>query len=42
MTDHRINLSSHNLDAVMQGDIDDFIEELSLRDEAERLAAIGE
>ena len=42
VTDHRINLSSHNLDAVMQGDIDDFIEELSLRDEAERLAAIGE
>jgi peptide chain release factor 1 len=42
VTDHRINVSSHNLDAVMQGDIDNFIEELSLRDEAERLAAIGE
>jgi peptide chain release factor 1 len=42
VTDHRINVSSHNLDAVMQGDIDNFIDELSLRDEAERLAAIGE
>ncbi len=40
VTDHRINLSSYNLPAVMEGEIDEFIEELALRDEAERLAAI--
>lgn len=41
VTDHRINLSSYNLPAVMDGDIDMFIEELSTRDEADRLAAVG-
>ncbi|PWH16697.1 MAG: peptide chain release factor 1 [Anaerolineae bacterium] len=40
VTDHRINYSSYNLPAVMEGEIDEFIEELALRDEAERLAAI--
>ncbi len=41
VTDHRINLSSYNLAAVMDGDIDQFIDELATRDEAERLAAVG-
>ena len=41
VTDHRINISNYNLPAVMEGDIDEFIEELALRDEAERLATIG-
>ncbi len=41
VTDHRINVSSYNLPAVMAGDIDQFIEELSTRDEAERLATSG-
>ncbi len=41
VTDHRINLSIYNLPAVMEGGIDEFIEELSSRDEAERLAATG-
>jgi peptide chain release factor 1 len=41
VTDHRINMSNYNLSNVMQGYIDEFIEELSTRDEAERLAAIG-
>ncbi len=41
VTDHRINLSSHNLPVVMDGDIDAFIDELATRDEAERLAAAG-
>jgi peptide chain release factor 1 len=41
VTDHRINVSSYNLAAVMDGDIDTFIDELATRDEAERLAAIG-
>ncbi|MEN6481194.1 MAG: peptide chain release factor 1 [Anaerolineaceae bacterium] len=42
VTDHRINLSSFNLPAVMEGDIDEFIDELSIRDETERLSTIGE
>jgi peptide chain release factor 1 len=40
VTDHRIDLSDYNLPAVMQGYIDEFIEELTLRDETERLAAM--
>ena len=41
VTDHRINVSSYNLAAVLDGDIDDFVEELATRDEAERLAEAG-
>jgi len=41
VTDHRIGLSSYNLPGVMNGSIDEFIEELSTRDEADRLAASG-
>ncbi|OGO34979.1 MAG: peptide chain release factor 1 [Chloroflexi bacterium RBG_16_56_8] len=41
VTDHRIGLSNYNLPSVMDGAIDPFIEELSTRDEAERLAATG-
>ncbi|MEB2334055.1 MAG: peptide chain release factor 1 [Anaerolineaceae bacterium] len=41
VTDHRIGFSSYNLPAVMDGEIDPFIEELSTREEAERLAASG-
>jgi len=41
VTDHRINLSSYNLPAVMDGDFEMFIDELATRDEAERLAAAG-
>lgn len=41
VTDHRINISSYNLPAVMNGEIDLFIDELATRDEAERLAAEG-
>jgi peptide chain release factor 1 len=41
VTDHRINVSSYNLAGVLDGDIDDFIEELATRDEAERLAEAG-
>lgn len=42
VTDHRINVSSYNLTGVMQGDLDLFIDELSLRDETDRLSASGE
>jgi peptide chain release factor 1 len=41
VTDHRIGISVYNLPAVMDGGIDEFIEELSTRDEAERLSASG-
>ncbi len=41
VTDHRVNLSSYNLPTVMDGDIDQFIDELATRNEAERLAAAG-
>ncbi len=42
VTDHRINVSSFNLAGVMDGDIDVFIDELILRDEAERLSVSDE
>ncbi|MCQ3937784.1 MAG: peptide chain release factor 1 [Chloroflexi bacterium] len=41
VTDHRIGLSNYNLPAVMDGDIDGFIDELTTRDEAGKLAASG-
>jgi len=41
VTDHRITVSSYNLPAVMSGDLDIFIDELSLRDETDRLASSG-
>jgi len=41
VTDHRVGLSNYNLPAVIDGAIDQFIEELSTRDEADRLAASG-
>ncbi len=37
VTDHRINMSSYNLPAIMDGDLDEFIDELATRDQAERL-----
>ena len=41
ITDHRINYSSHKLAVVLDGEIDEFIEELSTEDEAKRLAEAG-
>lgn len=41
VTDHRVNISNYNLPVVMEGNIDEFIDELATRDEVERLAAIG-
>ena len=41
VTDHRIGLSNYNLPVVMDGDIDEFIDELTTRDEAGKLAATG-
>jgi peptide chain release factor 1 len=41
VTDHRIGHSIYNLPFVMDGGINEFIDELSTRDEAERLSATG-
>lgn len=42
VTDHRIGLTSYSLPAVMEGDLDEFINALTIADEAARLAAAGE
>jgi peptide chain release factor 1 len=42
VTDHRIGYSSYNLTAVMDGDLEPFIERLTVADEAEKLAASDE
>ena len=39
VTDHRINFTSYNLSSVMNGDLDAFIDALTIADEAEKLAA---
>jgi peptide chain release factor 1 len=41
VTDHRTGMSNYNLPAVMDGNLDEFIDELATREEAERLQAIG-
>jgi peptide chain release factor 1 len=41
VTDHRINYTTHNLPAVMDGSIEEFIEEIRLVDNAERLREGG-
>nr|MBN1229130.1 peptide chain release factor 1 [Anaerolineae bacterium] len=41
VTDHRINMSNYNLPVVMNGDIDEFIDELATRDQAEKLQRAG-
>lgn len=41
ITDHRIGMDKFQMQAVMDGDIDDFIDELSAREQAEKLQAAG-
>ena len=38
VTDHRIGLTSYNLDAVINGDIDEFIEQLQMAENAAKMA----
>jgi peptide chain release factor 1 len=38
VTDHRVNISSFNLPAVIDGELDQFIDELSIQEESERLS----
>jgi peptide chain release factor 1 len=37
VTDHRINLTLYKLDRIMEGEIDDFIEQLHLADRTEKM-----
>ncbi len=41
VTDHRVGMSNYNLPAVMDGSLDEFIDELATREESDRLQAIG-
>jgi peptide chain release factor 1 len=38
VTDHRVNVTSYNLPSVLNGDLDQFIDELIAHDQAEKLA----
>jgi peptide chain release factor 1 len=40
VTDHRVGLTSYRLEQVMNGDIDEFIDELLAADQARRLQAV--
>ena len=42
VTDHRIGKTTYNLVGFLNGDLDEFIEELATTDQTERLQAIGE
>ena len=41
VTDHRIGFTSHNLSGMLDGDLDDLLDELATQHEAEKLAAAG-
>jgi peptide chain release factor 1 len=41
VTDHRVNVSSYNLPAVMDGDIDQFIDEVATSEQAAMLSSSG-
>ena len=42
VTDHRIGKTTYNLTGFMNGDLDEFIEELATTEQAEKLQQIGE
>ena len=41
VSDHRVNFTSHNLPAILDGDLNELLDELATQDEAKRLAAAG-
>jgi len=41
LTDHRIGYTAHNLQAVMEGELDPLLDELATHDQSERLQAVG-
>jgi peptide chain release factor 1 len=42
VTDHRLNLTVHQLESVLDGGLDEFIEELRVRNQAELITQVGE
>jgi peptide chain release factor 1 len=42
VTDHRIGLTLYNLSNIMEGDLDNLIEQLKLADRTEKLQATGQ
>lgn len=42
LTDHRIGLTVYNLSEIMDGKLDDVLEQLKIADKAEKLQASGE
>ncbi len=42
VTDHRIGMSSYNLPGILDGDLDEFIEALTMDEQTRRIAEIGE
>jgi len=40
VTDHRVGMTSHNLPAILDGELDEFIDELATREQSDRLQAI--
>lgn len=42
VTDHRVGLTLHRLDAVLEGDLDELIEALITSEQAEKMARLGE
>jgi peptide chain release factor 1 len=42
VTDHRIGLTRHTLQGVMEGNLDEFIDALTIADEAAKMAAAEE
>jgi peptide chain release factor 1 len=42
VTDHRIGLTLHRLDSVLEGDLDELIEGLTAAEQAEKMARLGE
>ena len=42
VTDHRIKLTLHRLEAVLDGDLDEMIDALIAYDQAEMLKAVGD
>jgi peptide chain release factor 1 len=41
VTDHRIGLTSYRLETILDGDLDEFIDELATTEQAEKLRAVG-
>lgn len=41
VTDHRVGLTSHNLEQILGGEIDQFIDALGEREQADRMEEAG-